>query len=52
MITAAPAATKRPQHDHERAAYLKTRTAEIWVKGYVDKMNVMPAKRFVRGEAR
>ncbi len=48
MSAAAPAAAKRQQHDPARAAYLKTRTAEVWVKGYVGKMNVMPAKRFVR----
>ena len=48
MSSSAPAsATKRQQHDPARAAYLRSRNAEVWVKTYVDKMNVMPAKRFV-----
>ena len=52
MNTAAPAAAKRPQYDPARAAYQRSRNAEVWVHGYVLKMNVMPAKRFVCQEAR
>ena len=52
MSTAATVATKRQQHDPARAAYQRSRNAEIWVHGYALKMNVMPAKRFVRQEAR
>lgn len=52
MSAAAPAAAKRPQYDPERAAYQRSRNAEIWVRDYVLKMNVMPAKRFVRAEGR
>lgn len=49
MTSAAPATVSK-QYDAARAAYLKSRKAEVWVKGYVDKMNVMPAKRFVRAD--
>ena len=50
MSTAAPAAAKRPQYDPARAAYQRSRNAEVRVKGYVGKMNIMPAPRFVRAQ--
>ena len=35
-------AAKRPQHDAARAAYHRSRRAEEWVKGYVDKVVAWP----------
>lgn len=48
MSAAAPAAVKRPQHDPARAAYQRSRNAEVWVEGYVKKMVEWPGPRLVR----
>lgn len=42
MSATAPSATKRQQYDPARAAYQRSRNAEIWVKTYLDKMNAWP----------
>jgi len=39
-------ATKRPQHDAARAAYRRSREAEKWVAGYVQKMVAWPGPDF------
>lgn len=46
----APATARKPQFDPTRAAYRRSRDAEAWVKGYVDKMCKWPAPKFVRAK--
>lgn len=35
----------KTQHDPARAAYLRSRKAEVWIAGYVRKMVEFPAPR-------
>ena len=41
---------ERKQHDPARAAHQRSRAAEVWVRGYVDKMTAWPAPKFVCSE--